>query len=174
MVNGMFYINCFFVYSIVGYLFESILSIIRSKNFSSGILYGPWTPIYGIGANIILILSNYIFKHLYFVKWREIVIVFFVVMFFLTFIEWIGGVLIEKFFHIIFWSYEEFQYHIGKYIALEVSLLWGFLSLVLIYIIHPYISIFIIKVPGYITYILIILMLIDYIFTIIKYKRKEL
>ena len=97
-------------------------------------------------------------------------VVFLVVMFSLTLIEWFGGVLIEKFFHVVFWNYEEFPYHIGKYIALEVSLLWGVLSLVLIYVVHPLIESVILKIPHIVTYGLIILMLIDYIFTFIKYK----
>lgn len=170
----MFYINSFFIYSILGFLFESIIGFFRKTGFSSGILYGPWTPIYGIGANIILILSDYIFHGLNFVKWREVIIVFFAVMIILTFIEWLGGVLIEKFFHVVFWNYEDFEHHIGKYIAIEVSLLWGVLSLILIYCIHPFLSSFIIKIPWYITYFLILLMVIDYILTFIKYKKRTL
>ena len=171
MVNFMYYINCFFLYSILGYLFESVVGYFRQTDFDSGILYGPWTPIYGIGANLILFLSHYFFQSLHFVWWREVCIVFFVVMVSLTFIEWLGGIFIEKFFHIVFWNYEEFQYHIGKYIAVEVSLLWGILSLLLIYGIHPLIRSFIVIIPSYITYILVVLMVIDYVFTIRKYKK---
>lgn len=167
----MYYINCFFIYSIFGFCFESILSFFRRKGFSSGILYGPWTPIYGIGADIILLMSHYLFQVLHLAKWREIVIIFFVVMIVLTFIEWLGGILIEKFFHIVFWNYEEFQYHMGKYIAVEVSLLWGILSLFLIYGIHPLIHSFIVIIPRFITYSLIVLMVVDYVFTIRKYKK---
>ena len=173
LVIYMYYINCFFIYSIIGYLFESIVGVFRKTGFSSGVLYGPWTPIYGVGVNLILFLSYYFFKNLHFVWWREVCIVFFVVMFSLTLIEWLGGILIENFFHVIFWNYEDFQYHIGKYIALEVSLLWGVLSLVLIYVVHPLIQSFILKIPHVITYGLIVLMLIDYIFTFIKYKYKN-
>ena len=127
MVNTMYYINCLFDYSIFGFIFESVVGIFRKTGFSSGILYGPWTPIYGIGVNIILLLSHYFFQNLYFVWWREVCIVFFAVMVSLTLIEWFGGILIEKVFHVVFWNYEEFEYHIGKYIALEVSFLWRYI-----------------------------------------------
>ena len=169
----MYYINVFFVYSVFGFLFEGIISFFRKKKFSSGILYGPWTPIYGIGANIIIFSSNFIFKNLYFVKWREVCIVFFFVMFLLTFIEWLGGIIIEKFFHVVFWNYEDFSFHIGKYIALEISLLWGFLSLIFIYVIHPFFNQYIKMIPSYITYVLIFLIFLDYIFTFIKYKKNN-
>ncbi len=166
----MYYINCFFVYSIFGFLFESVVSFFRKKGFSSGILFGPWTPIYGIGVNLILILSNYFFQKLYLAKWREIIIVFFVVMITLTFLEWLGGILIEKLFHVTFWNYEEFPHHIGKYIALEVSLFWGFLSLILIYIIHPIFYPLILVIPNFIIYLLIVLMAVDYFLTFMNYK----
>ena len=132
----MYYVNCFFVYSVFGFLFESVIGIFRKTGFSSGILYGPWTPIYGIGVDLILVISKYFFSHLYLVKWREILIVLLILIIVLTIIEWIGGVLIEKIFHVVFWNYENFDYHIGKYIALEVSLFWGLLSLIMIYVIH--------------------------------------
>ena len=169
----MYYINCFFVYSIFGFLFESVVGIFRKTGFSSGILYGPWTPIYGIGVNIILLLSHYFFQNLHFVWWREVCIVFFSVMVSLTLIEWLGGILIEKVFHVVFWNYEEFEHHIGKYIALEVSFLWGVLSLILIYVVHPLIQTYILKIPNSITYALILFMIIDYLFTFIKYKYKN-
>ena len=166
----MYYVNCFFVYSVFGFLFESMISIFRKTGFSSGILYGPWTPIYGIGVDLILVISKYFFSHLYLAKWREISIVLLILIVVLTLIEWVGGILIEKFFHVVFWNYENFDYHIGKYIALEVSFFWGFLSLILIYVIHPFFNSFIIRIPFVISCILIVLMFCDYIFTFLKYK----
>ena len=94
----MYFFKYFFITSILGFFIESILW----HGHESGILYGPWTPIYGIGADIILLLSQYFFRILHIAKWREIVIVFFIVMVVLTFIEWLGGILIEKVFHIVF------------------------------------------------------------------------
>ena len=170
LVSCMYYINVFFVYSIFGFFFESIIGFFRHKKFSSGILYGPWTPIYGIGSIIIIVCSNFIFNNLHLIRWREICLVFFVVMFILTFIEWLGGIIIEKVFHVIFWNYEDFDGHIGKYIAVEVSLLWGILSLLFIYFIHPSFNKYIRMIPEYVTYSLIILLFIDYFFTFIKYK----
>ena len=89
----------------------------------------------------------------------------------LTVIEWLGGVLIEKFFHIVFWNYNCFEHYIGKYSAVEVSLLWGFLFFLLIYGIHPFFHSFIVIILSFITYILIFLMIVDYVFTFIKHKR---
>ena len=55
MVNNMYYINLFFIYSLLGFLFENFLNIITNATFNSGVLYVPWTFIYGN-------LFNFIFK----------------------------------------------------------------------------------------------------------------
>lgn len=169
----MYYINCFFVYSFIGFLFENVVSKITGNNFESGILYGPFTPIYGIGVILILVLSKYFFLNLHLPRWKETIIVFFLLIIVLTFIEWIGGVLIEWLFGVTFWNYEKFKFHIGKYIALEISLAWGFLSLLLIYVIHPFLDNIIKKIPNFVTWSFVILIILDFICTFIKYKFRN-
>lgn len=169
----MYYINCFFIYSFLGFLIENVISIIKKEGIGSGILYGPWTPIYGIGSILILIISKFIFNILKVKKIFEILIVLLVITIILTLLEWIGGVLIEKIFHVTFWDYREFRFNIGKYISLEVSLIWGIGSLIIIYVIQPILNKFIYLIPNYITYILIVLIIIDIIIVFTKKKTHK-
>ena len=55
MVNFMYYLNCFFIFSILGHMIESFLYISRN----SGILLSYWTPIYGIETFISLLIYKY-------------------------------------------------------------------------------------------------------------------
>ena len=167
----MFYVNCFFVYSVLGYFFETIISKITGNRFESGIMYGPITPIYGIGVVIILIVSKYLFINLHMPRWFETLVVFFSLIIILTLMEFIGGILIEKLFGIVFWDYSHLKWNIGKYISLEISLVWGFLSIFLIYVIKPLLDKFVVKIPSFISYSLIIIFIVDMIFTFIKYKK---
>ena len=167
----MYFINCFFIYSFFGYLFEIILTKLKGTKFSSGILFLPWTPIYGVGAVLILFLSNCIFNFLNIEKWKEVIIALLLIIIVLTFIEWLGGILIEKLFHVVFWNYHDYQYNIGKYISLEVSLVWGIMSFLLIFFIHPFISRFIDLIPSFITYFLIVIFIIDLFITFTKYRN---
>lgn len=164
----MYYINCFFVYSFLGFLFETLVGKVTGTNFNSGILYGPITPIYGIGVVLIMVISKYFFLNLHMPRWIETVIVFLILLVILTLIEWIGGILIEKIFDIVFWDYSHLKWNIGKYISLEISLIWGILSLILIYIIKPFLDPMILKIPIVLTYILIFLFFIDIGFTYMK------
>ena len=166
----MYYINCFFVYSFLGFFFESIVTKIMGNKFESGVMFGPYTPVYGFGVILIIVLSKYLFYNLHMPRWIETVIVFIVLFFTLTLLEWIGGIFIEKVFGTVFWDYSRFKFHIGHYIALEVSLAWAFLSILLIYFVHPHLDKFIHKIPVYLTYIFIIIFLIDTTCTILKYK----
>ena len=54
----MYYINYFFIMSILGHLIESTFF----SNNGSGILYSYWTPIYGIETIVILIIYKYVNK----------------------------------------------------------------------------------------------------------------
>ena len=162
----MLYLKYFFVYSILGYLFEGSVSYLRRGKFESGILFGPWTPIYGIGVIFVLILSNFLFSSMNLFWWLEVIIVFLTLMLVMTFIEWLAGLLIEYFFGVIFWNYTSFKYNFGKYIALEVSLVWGLLSMLIIYVIHPFLSDYIRLIPSSFFYILVILLILDYILII--------
>ena len=155
MVNNMYYLKCFFIYSFIGFIYENIIELVRGKKPGSGMLYGPFTPIYGIGALLILVISKFIFNILNLNKVLEVIIIVLSLTIILTVLEWIGGILIEKIFHVTFWNYSNFKFHIGKYVALEVSFIWALGSLLVIYVLQPLIDKFIFSIPSYVTYIFI-------------------
>lgn len=155
----MYYLNIFFVYSILGHLLETFIYLIHHGE--SGILYGFWTPVYGIGCIIIIASYNALFHKHHLTKSLEMLTVFLIGAFLLTSIEWIGGVLIETLFGYVFWDYSKLPFHIGHYIAWEMALVWGVCAMILIFIIQPFMNHFIQKIPKWITYILLILFIID-------------
>lgn len=163
----MYYMNLFFIYSVLGHLIEKI----AFPEHASGILYGFWTPVYGVGALIIIVSLKFLENKLKLNKTIEPIAIFLIGSIFLSTIEMIGGLLIEKVFHITFWDYSNMKYHIGKYVSIEMSLLWGFLSLVLIYIVQPFIKKLADKIPKWISYILLGSFILDICATLI-FKTK--
>lgn len=164
----MYYVNAFFIYSIIGFIFEVVVSLLKKVKIGSGILYGPWTPIYGIGAVLVIIIYKLLTKYLHFNKIIEVIIFLIIITIILTILEYLGGVIIEKIFKVAFWDYSKFKYHIGKYIALEISLVWAVGALIIVYIINPLVDKLITIIPSYITIILSGLMIVDYILLFIK------
>ena len=165
----MYYLNYFFLYSIFGYIFETVLISLMNKNGNSGYLYGPWTPVYGIGIIVIIIISDFVFKNVKKNKVVQSTIIFLWVAITLTIIEWIGGVSIEYLFNITFWNYSNFPLSMGKYVAIEISVIWGILSLLFIYLLKGPSDKLVRKSPKWLTYILVIAFIIDNIFSILKY-----
>ena len=161
----MYYINNFLLFSILGYILESTIYIITNQNGNSGILYGPWTPVYGFGVIIIIIIYNYI-KEKNIMNIYKVLSIFILSIILLTTIEYIGGNLIEYFFHKKFWSYEDLKFNIGPYIALEIAFIWGICSIIYIFLIKSITDKLIKKIPKYITIILLVFFIIDLIITI--------
>ncbi len=167
----MYYLNTFLLYSILGFLLETVRSFLVNSKFTSGILYGPWTPIYGIGIVIVILISNYLFAHLHLSRWVETFITFVIITLILTLLEWIGGILIEKIFHTVFWDYSKEAFSIGKYISLSKSLMWGVGSILFIYVLKPLLEGVIKHIPIPVTIILTLLMLSDFILTFVNKSR---
>lgn len=167
----MYYLNCFFVYSVLGYVLETFIAFITKTNYKSGILIGWWTPVYGIGSVIILFISEYLFKNLHMNRIIETLVVFIVTAIVLSTLEALGGVLIEKIFGISFWNYSNHKYNIGKYISLEMTFTWGVISIIFIYVIHPILKNIIKKIPTWITIVFIVLFLTDCTKTFVDRKR---
>ncbi len=156
-----YYINIFFMFSMFGYIMECIFNFICKENPGSGILSLPWTPIYGFGSVLILLVYNFIQKSIHLLGYQKAILLGFSMMIILTIIELIGGIFIEKVFHKVFWDYRKFKFNIGKYISLEVSLIWAFSSVIISYIVIPFLKPYILTIPEYITITFIILFILD-------------
>lgn len=130
----MYNVNIFLFYSIFGNVFERILMYFKHTDYVSGFMGTIFTPIYGIAVLVILYIHNRIKIDN---KFFKILVEFFLYVVVLSMLEFIGGVLIEKVFNKVYWNYSKYKYNLGKYICLEVSMLWGVLSLGIVYLIHP-------------------------------------
>lgn len=155
----MYYTNYFFLFSLLGHFLESFFY----SSGDGGILYGPYTPVYGIGVCIIVFMTNLINKKDIKLKSFYIFLSGFII---LSFIEFIGGIIIEKIFKIVFWNYSNMKFHIGNYISLEMAIIWGISSLLISYLIKPFCDKWIKKIPKCITWALIIIFVIDCLITL--------
>lgn len=112
---------------------ESVLKIYTQKKLvNSGFLYGPFCPIYGFGAVFMFLCLN---------KFANNIVLLFIIAFFtLSLWEYAVGVLLEKLFHTKYWDYSENKFNIKGRVCLLNSLFWGFLGVIFIKLMHPWIS----------------------------------
>ena len=163
----MYYLTLFMIFSILGFLFENVIAIFMAETANSGILYGPWTPIFGIGILIILLIGK-IVSNLKLNKKTEIFLFFVAATIMLTLIEFIAGHLIERFLDESYWDYSKLPLNIGKYISVEISLFWGLLATLINYYIYPKLKNLLKQIPNKITICLTFLFIVDIIIKFIN------
>ena len=64
---------------------------------------------------------------------------------------------------LIMWNYEKKTYNFGKYICLELSIIWGLFGVLFIYFLKPFMDNIIKKIPKKLTYFFSIIFIIDII-----------
>lgn len=161
----------FFIYSFLGWILESITKTIIQKSFvNSGFLYGPFCPIYGLAAVGMVILLNSHQSHYF-----TIFIISFVVF---SIWEYFVGWLLEKLFNTKYWDYSSSRFNIKGRVCLLNSLIWGFLGVAFIEIIHPFTVSIISKIPlqaiNIVTMVLSIYILIDFFITYSKMRNIDI
>ncbi len=135
------YYLCFMMYSVIGWLYEVILEVFIYKwGFSNrGVLFGPYCPIYGVGALIFILIVGRILKD----KKRKdkillIPVVFILCMVIATSIELIASYLCEWLLGSWPWqTYVDYKYNFQGRIALSPSLRFGLGGILFLYIIQP-------------------------------------
>ncbi len=169
-MNNIFFqlLTYFVIYSFLGWVLESIVrTICERKIINTGFLIGPFCPIYGFGAIIMILFLNQ-YKN-------NIILLFIVSVIALSLWEYIVGVLLEKFFHTKYWDYSNHKFNFKGRICLTNSIAWGILGVLFINYIHP----FIIQVIGYMNFtylaigasIIALILLIDAIISVVKIKN---
>lgn len=129
----------FLCYSIVGWVYETIVCSISERKFvSRGFLEGPYCPIYGAGALLDLFLLGWISNPL---------ILFFAGMLVTGVLEYLTSWILEELFHARWWDYSQWKWNINGRICLVGVLVFGVMSVLLVYWIHPFVVAMTSKIP---------------------------
>ena len=121
----------FVIYSVVGYIIETIFGIITKGVWESrqSFLYGPFCAIYGLGASVMIM-----FLHKYSKNYTRLFIGGFIVGSIVEYlVSWIG----ESLLGVKWWDYSDMPLNINGRICVYFSIFWGFLALYLIASFNP-------------------------------------
>jgi len=104
------YIFFFFLGAFLGYLWEVLLFYVQDGVFCNrGFLYGPWLPVYGVGAVLMLLILRRFQKHP--------VKVFFLAVLLGSFVELFIGWFLAQVFHLRYWDYHDYPLQLGGYVC---------------------------------------------------------
>jgi len=117
-------VSVFFIYSILGWLVESIyMSICEKKIVNRGFIKGPICPIYGGCATVIYFL-------LYPLR-NNLILIYFVGVIVATALEFLVAQAMLYIFGEVWWDYNEKPFNYKGVICLESSIAWGFYCVML-------------------------------------------
>lgn len=145
---------------------ESTIYKFKDSIRHSGILFGPYTLVYGFGALAILLIYK-VFEKVKLPKILKVITMFLLFVVFLTFIEWLGGNIINMIFNIDLWDYTKHKYNMGKYVSIPISISWGILGIIFVYFLKPISDKLIKIIPEKFTSICLYIIFADSICTLI-------
>lgn len=163
-VNYIYFLY-FVIYSFLGWICETTYCAIIDKQYvNRGFLNGPFCPIYGVGALIVIMVLTPVADN--------IILLFLCGMIFTSILEYITGFLLEVLFDLKWWDYSDYKFNIQGRVCLLNSTLFGVLSVITVNFINPSITKLIEKIPVNISIwtcvILIICFLLDTTITVYK------
>lgn len=133
MDTFLFYFTLFLFYAFCGWCIEEVVcSIAAKKIVNRGFLIGPYCPIYGYAALIMILTLQ---------RYREDVVALFVMsMVLCTVLEYLTSFGMEKLFHARWWDYSHKKFNINGRVCLVNSFYFGILGCLLVHFINPFVS----------------------------------
>lgn len=157
----------FFLFAFVGWCGECLYAyFVHRRWINRGFLHGPVCPIYGAGAMAVALMLLPIQDQL------DTFGLFLFGGLICSVLEFVTSYVMEKIWHLRWWDYSKTKFNFQGRICLGASIVWGILCVLLIKTILPVVFRLFHKIPTVldlpIALVLIVLLLVDLVFTIIS------
>lgn len=133
----------FYLYCFLGWCVESSYVSLKEKPphwINRGFMRGPFLPLYGSGAVMMLVVSAP-FQH-------NLLLTYVAGCVGATVLEYITGVVMEALFKVRYWDYSNVPFNFQGYICLGTTLSWGLLTILMTHIIHRPIETLLYRIPA--------------------------
>lgn len=126
MIQWLFF---FYFYCFGGWCVESTYVSVKTRKLTNrGFLRGPFIPLYGSGATMMLVVSMPFQDNVFLVYLAGCVGA--------TILEYVTGVAMEALFKVRYWDYSDYRFNFQGRISLVTTLAWGFLTILTTEVIH--------------------------------------
>lgn len=131
----------FYFYCFCGWCIESTyVSLHQKRLVNRGFMRGPFLPLYGSGAIMMLVVSMPFQDHL--------ILVYIAGCIGATILEYITGVTMEALFKVRYWDYSDKRFNFQGHICLGTSLSWGLLTILMTQFIHKPVERLVLSIPN--------------------------
>ena len=172
MYNLLYLYLRFMIYSVLGYIIETISIYIKYRKLTlhRGFFIGPYLPIFGFGG---LIINYFLSKYE-----NDYLALFTLGMVFCTILEYLSSYILEKIFKLRWWNYYDRKFNLNGRVCLSNGIGFGIAAIFLIKIFNPTVFKYINKLSRkaiiIISIILIIIFIIDASITLYTLIRLQL
>lgn len=119
----------FYLYCFCGWIFESTFVSLKSRKFvNRGFMRGPFLPIYGSGAIMMLVVSMPFQDNIFLTYIAGCIGA--------TALELVTGELMEALFKVRYWDYSNQKFNYKGHICLSSTVAWGFLTIFMTEFLH--------------------------------------
>lgn len=159
----IYWILIFLIGSLIGWIYEEIFYYVTENTISNrGFFYGPYLPVYGWGSVILMLTLKKLKKYP--------ILVFILSMLITGIVEYATGYIMYVLYERIWWDYTGLFLNISGYVCFRSVFTFAIGTIVLIYLIEPYLSKLIAKYSRHaeiISYLFLTIFIIDNIITFI-------
>lgn len=157
--NGVQWLFCFYFYCFAGWCFESVYVSLKSRKWvNRGFMRGPFLPLYGSGAIMMLVVSRPYVDNIWLTYISGVVGA--------TALEYVTGVTMEALFKVRYWDYSQRLLNFQGHICLRSSLTWGLFTVMMTRVIHRPVEEMMYMIPEqvlyYVTVILTVYIVADF------------
>jgi uncharacterized membrane protein len=138
--NITYCILTFILYAFLGWVYEVILEFYYGNGFiNRGFLFGPYLPVYGFGALLILfLLYKFSKKRIPLGRMSITPILVFILIFIIsTIVEYSTGIMLDTFLGKRLWDYSNYAFNINGLVCLNTSTRFAIGGTLFIYWIQP-------------------------------------
>lgn len=138
MVQWLFF---FYFYCFVGWCIESAYVSVKNRRLTNrGFMRGPFLPLYGSGAIMMLVVS---------MPFRDNIIMTYAAgCVGATVLEYVTGVTMEALFKVRYWDYSNVKFNFQGHICLGTTIAWGFLTILMTEVVHVPVEMLVLAIPG--------------------------
>lgn len=156
MIQWLFF---FYFYCLFGWCFESTYVSLKSGHLvNRGFMRGPFLPLYGSGAIMMLLVSMPVRDNL--------VLTYIAGCIGATVLEYVTGVTMEALFKVRYWDYSNQKFNYKGQICLSSTIAWGFLTILMTEVVHKPIEQFVLSIPmtvlSPVVFVLTIIIVVDF------------
>ena len=160
MYHYLYIFLMFIFYSFCGWIVDTAdILLTRKQLVNRGFLLGPICPIYGVGVLLMIFLLS---------RFTDTPLALFILAIFIFMtLEYLTSYLMEKLFNARWWDYTDQKFNLNGRICLETTIPFGLGGMLVMYVINPFITKMLDKIPHNIVIILGIVFLVIFIVDVI-------